>query len=150
MALVIAEVAPEGLLGTEPPVDLDERAQRFRRLIDGEGSAAMWVLEEGPQIVGAASVQERVPGVLTLGMAILPEARGRGGGKALIDTIVDHAVACNAHKLDLEVWTDNFRAIALYGSAGFEVEGLRRDHYRRSDGSLRSTLMMGRLLRDAD
>jgi ribosomal protein S18 acetylase RimI-like enzyme len=150
MALVIAEVAPEGLLGVEPPVDLDDRAQRFRRLIDGEGSGAMWVLEEGPQIVGAASVQERVPGVLTVGMAILPEARGRGGGKALIDTIVEHAVACDAHKLDLEVWTDNLRAIALYGSAGFEVEGLRRDHYRRSDGSLRSTLLMARLLRDAD
>jgi RimJ/RimL family protein N-acetyltransferase len=64
--------------------------------------------------------------------------------------IFDHAVACDAHKLDLEVWTDNSRAIALYAAAGFEVEGLRRDHYRRSDGSLRSTLMMGRLLQDAD
>jgi RimJ/RimL family protein N-acetyltransferase len=150
MALVIAEVAPEGVLGTEPPVDLDERAQRFRRLIEGGGPAAMWVLEEGAQILGAASVQERVAGVLTLGMAILPEARGRGGGKALMAAIVDHAVACDAHKLDLEVWTDNSRAIALYAAAGFEVEGLRRDHYRRSDGGLRSTLMMGRLLQDAD
>ena len=37
-------------------------------------------------------------------------------------------------------------AIALYSSAGFEVEGLRRDHYRRRDGRLRSALVMARLL----
>ena len=47
-----------------------------------------------------------------------------------------------AHKISLEVWTDNARAIALYAAAGFEVEGLRRDHYRRRDGRLRSTLIM--------
>jgi hypothetical protein len=29
---------------------------------------------------------------------------------------------------------------------GFEVEGLRRSHYRRRDGSLRSALVMARLL----
>lgn len=40
------------------------------------------------------------------------------------------------------MWTDNARAIALYASAGFAVEGVRRDHYRRRDGSLRSTLLM--------
>jgi RimJ/RimL family protein N-acetyltransferase len=147
MAMVIAEVATEGFLGSEAPVDVDERAQRFRRTIEEEGPSAEWVLEDGEQIVGDASVRERVPGVLTVGMAILPEARGRGAGRAMLATILDHAHACGAHKLDLEVWTDNFRAIALYGSAGFEVEGLRRDHYRRGDGSLRSTLIMGRLLR---
>ena len=78
--MVIAEVAPEGFLGPEPPVDVDERAQRFRRTMEEEGAAA-WVLEEDSQIVGDASVRERVPGVLTVGMAILPEARGRGGGR---------------------------------------------------------------------
>lgn len=150
MAMIIAEVAPEGFLGSEAPVDVDERAQRFRRMIEAEGPSAVWVLEDGDQIVGDASVQERVPGVLTVGMAILPEARGRGGGRAMMETILDHARSCGAHKLDLEVWTDNFRAIALYGSAGFQVEGLRRDHYRRRDGTLRSTLVMGRLLRGED
>jgi RimJ/RimL family protein N-acetyltransferase len=31
----------------------------------------------------------------------------------------------------------------LYAKAGFEVEGLLRDHYRSRDGSLRSSLIMG-------
>src|ERR1035437_3564570 len=81
-----------------------------------------------------------------LGMAILREARGQGGGRALLQAILDHAEANGAHKLELEVWIDNARAIALYASAGFEVEGLRRNHYRRLDGSLRSALVMARLL----
>jgi RimJ/RimL family protein N-acetyltransferase len=34
------------------------------------------------------------------------------------------------------------RAIALYSRVGFTVEGVRRDHYRRRDGSLRSTMLM--------
>jgi ribosomal protein S18 acetylase RimI-like enzyme len=75
-------------------------------------------------------------------MAILAEARGQGGGRALLSAVQDHASATGAHKISLEVWTDNGRAIALYAAAGFEVEGLRRNHYRRRDGSLRSTLIM--------
>lgn len=48
----------------------------------------------------------------------------------------------------LEVWPDNERAIALYEAYGFEREGLRRDHYRRRDGTLRSSVLMARLLGD--
>jgi putative acetyltransferase len=144
MAMVIAEVAPEGSLGTEPPVDVEERAQRYRRAIEEDGRKGVWVLEEGSQIVGHADVQERVRGVLSLGMVLLPEARGRGGGRALIEAALEYARASGAHKVDLEVWTDNARAISLYVSAGFEVEGVRRDHYLRADGRLRSSLVMAR------
>ena len=40
---------------------------------------------------------------------------------------------------------DNVAASELYKSAGFEVEGLRRSHYRRRDGSLKSALLMAQL-----
>jgi putative acetyltransferase len=146
MALIVAAVAPEGSLGTEPPVDIGSRAQQFREWMAESGHSASWVLEDGNLVLGYAGLRERTPGVLHLGMALLPEGRGRGGGRALLDAMAEHARASGAHKLDLEVWTDNERAIALYVSAGFEVEGLRRDHYRRRDGSLRSALIMARLL----
>jgi RimJ/RimL family protein N-acetyltransferase len=148
MALIMAAVAEEGLIGTEPPVDLVARAQRFRAAIESDGPTASWVLDNGGRVVGNAGVEERAPGVLYLGMAILAEARGQGGGRALLQAIVEHAQAGRAHKLELEVWLDNARAVALYASAGFEVEGLRRAHYRRRDGSLRSALLMARLLPD--
>jgi RimJ/RimL family protein N-acetyltransferase len=100
------------------------------------------VLEHQGQIVGYAGAPETVPGVRSIGMAILAEARGQGGGRALLTAVKDHARETEAHKISLEVWIDNSRAIALYAAEGFEVEGLRRDHYRRRDGSLRSTLIM--------
>lgn len=151
MARVVAEVSPEGFLGVEPPVDIDARTERLRELISSsaEGPSAAWVLEDQEAIVGHADLHVRVAGVLSLGMAILPGARGRGGGRALLNAAIEHAQATDAHKLDLEVWVDNARAIALYASAGFEVEGLRRDHYRRREGRLRSTLLMARRLDDA-
>ncbi len=138
-ARVVAAVAEEGFLGAQPPVDLDERTQRFRDLVEQE---ALWVLEDHAEVVGYAGAPLTVPGVLGVGMAILPEARGSGGGRALLAAIQEHARATGAHKISLEVWTDNARAIAFYAACGFEVEGLRRDHYRRCDGSLRSTLIM--------
>ena len=146
MARVMAAVAEEGLIATEPPVDIVARAKRFREAMEGERPAALWVLEDDGEVLGNAGAQESVPGVLSVGMAILPEARGRGGGRALLDAILEHAQSRRAHKVELEVWPDNARAVALYASAGFEVEGLRRDHYRRRDGSLRSALLMARRL----
>jgi len=143
MARGYAAVAEEDFLGGQSPIDLDDRVERFRGLIDQGDPTAMWVLEDdGGEVVGHAAVQETVRGVLSLGMAIVAPARGRGGGRALLQAAQEHARSCGAHKISLEVWTDNARAISLYAAAGFEVEGLRRDHYRRRDGRLRSTLIM--------
>jgi putative acetyltransferase len=147
MARVMAVVAEEGSIGTEPPVDLEARAQRFLETIASDGPGAVWVLEDDGQVVGHAGLHETVArGVLSLGMAILPQARARGGGRALLTAMLEHARSSDAHKVELEVWPDNARAIALYAAAGFEVEGLRRDHYRRRDGTLRSALIMARRL----
>lgn len=147
MARVIAAVAKEGLIATEPPVDLELRAAGFREMVASDGPDAAWVLEdEEGRTVGNAGLHQSVPGVVYFGMAVLPEARGRGGGRALLEAILAHARAHGAHKVELEVWPDNGRAIALYTSAGFQFEGLRRDHYRRRDGTLRSAVVMARLL----
>ncbi|MGA9860020.1 MAG: GNAT family N-acetyltransferase [Solirubrobacteraceae bacterium] len=146
MAEIIAAVADEGSLGTEPPVDLQAREARFREALESDGRDALWVLEHDGRVVGYAGVAERPVGVLYLGMAILPRARGQGGGRALLDAVDAYARQSGAHKIDLEVWVDNGRAIALYASAGFVVEGLRRMHYRRRNGELRSALVMARFV----
>ena len=137
-------LAPEGFLGVEPPVDAADRAHRHAAVAASGGG--LWVLEEGSEVVGYATLHEHHPGVLSVGMALLPQARGRGGGHALIDALLEYARRSSAHKLDLEVWVDNPRAIGLYAKVGFVVEGVRRDHYRRRDGRLRSAMLMARHL----
>jgi RimJ/RimL family protein N-acetyltransferase len=146
-AVVVATVAEEGWLGTEPPVDVAGFGRRVRELM-AEGDT-LFVLDDGGRVVGTAGLHAtRVNGVAGLGMSILPEARGQGGGRALLQAAVDHARGAGLHKIELEVWPDNERAIALYEKFGFEVEGVRRDHYRRRDGSLRSAQLMALLLKD--
>jgi len=144
---VLAIVAEEKRwIGTEPGFDVGERTERVRASI--EADEARWVLEDDDgQVIGNLALHPtRARGVLSLGMAIVAPARGRGGGRMMMDTALRHLAGTDAHKVELEVWPDNGRAISLYASYGFEVEGLRRDHYRRSDGTLRSSLIMARLL----
>jgi RimJ/RimL family protein N-acetyltransferase len=141
-----AQMADEGWIAGQPPIDIEERATRFRASIE-EGRT--FVLEIDDQLVGHAGVNDtHAKGVMTFGMAVMPEARGTGGGRALLDHIVEYAREQGCHKVELEVWADNARAIGLYAKSGFEVEGLKRDHYRRKDGSLRSALLMARRLSD--
>ncbi len=140
---VIAAVAPEGSIGAEPPVDRDVFRERFRGAVAAKAPAGIWVVESGGAVVGYAGLYAGGPaGVLGLGMAIRREGRARGAGRALLTTAVAYAREHGAHRVELEVWPDNGRAIALYSSAGFEVEGVRRERYRRRDGSLRSAVMM--------
>lgn len=146
VATVIATVAPEGTLGAQPPVDLADWTRRIRELTEAASPTAIWVVDSDGEIIGYASVEERTPGVLVLATALLPVARGHGHGRALIELAVAHGRSVAAHKIDLEVWVDNATAIAVYARAGFAVEGVRRDHYRRRDGSLRSSLIMARRL----
>ncbi len=117
--------------------------ERFR--IEIEYGKPLFVLEDEGKIVGMIALHSAAAsGVLSVGMWILSSHRGRGGGRMLMDAALT-ARPADAHKIELEVWPDNEAAIGLYRAMGFEREGMRRNHYRRQDGSLRSALIMSRL-----
>jgi len=62
-----------------------------------------------------------------LGIAIHPEAQGKGIGKALMQEVVNQADNwLNLVRLELEVHADNHSAIALYERVGFQLEGTKR------------------------
>jgi RimJ/RimL family protein N-acetyltransferase len=133
-------VADEGRwLATGPDADPAELEERFVAAIrDGH---AVFAAEEHGRIVGCLGLHPSgVDGVLALGMWLLPEARGRGGGRALMETAMARARKGDAHKVELEVYP------ALYSAMGFEIDGVRRNHYRRADGTLRSAVIMSALL----
>lgn len=136
-------VVDEGIwLATEGAGEL-ELANRFRQAIL-EGHTLL-VLEDAGGIVGSLGLHPgSTAGVLALGMWVLPSHRRRGGGRMLLEAALA-ARPEEVHKIELEVFPENEPAIALYRQLGFEEEGLRRDHYRRRDGSLRSALIMARL-----
>lgn len=143
IAAGMSSVSDEGRwLATESTTSEAELRARFEDAL-GDWRHALWVLEEGGEVLGSVGLHPtQAKGVLSVGMWVLERCRGRGGGRMLLAAALDFAAGGDAHKIELEVFPDNGRAIALYAGAGFEVEGLRRRHYRRSDGALRSALIM--------
>lgn len=135
-------VADEGCwLATQASTSEAELRERFAASIAGD--ELLLVLQDGARIVGCTGLRTTaVDGVWSLGTWLLPGLRGRGHGRALLDAALAGATARGVRKIELEVFTDNDAAITLYAAAGFEVEGTKRDHYPRDDGSVRSAVMM--------
>ena len=63
----------------------------------------------------------------SLGIGLLPEFRGKGIGRQLMQRGIDAAFAFGLTRIELAVRERNANAIALYNSLGFEVEGLHRN-----------------------
>ena len=144
---VMWQVASEGRwLGTEVPFDRALRRERFAATVAAEGATMLVAADEAGRVIGFISVHVATYGVADIGMAILPGWRGRGIGRALLEAALAWATRAGAHKMALEVWPDNAAAIGLYRTAGFVEEGRKVAHYRRRDGSLWDSVLMGRPL----
>ncbi|MBY5791280.1 GNAT family N-acetyltransferase [Rhizobium leguminosarum bv. viciae] len=61
-----------------------------------------------------------------LGMGVLPAYRGRGLGRRLVQTTLKAAQETGFVRVELDVYEDNARAIALYEKVGFAREGIVR------------------------
>lgn len=71
--------------------------------------------------------------------------RGVGVGDALLGGVIAWAQTHEiVHRLTLQVFEHNARAVALYERHGFSVEGRRDREYRFPDGSYRADLQMAR------
>lgn len=103
-----------------------------------------------PQVVGNAGLMS--PGaalrrrhVMNLGIAIASDAQGQGVGSALMKALCDWADHWGqVLRIELTVFTDNARAIALYRRFGFEQEGVHRGYALRQ-GRYADTYSMARL-----
>jgi RimJ/RimL family protein N-acetyltransferase len=142
MAEIFAAVAQErDGIATEPPVDIDERAEQFAR-----STARSVVAVAGDRIIGMINVEVSRHGFGEFGMLVVRDWRGRGVGTALVRAAIDWARGQGLHKLCLEVFAHNTAAIAMYRGCGFTEEGRRVKQYRRASGELWDAIVMGRLI----
>ena len=97
--------------------------------------------------LGLSRLEGRRSHVGTFGMAVHDAYAGRGAGAALVAAAVEQADRwLGLRRLELTVWNDNPRAIALYERFGFEREGLLRDYGWR-DGAYADAIAMARIRR---
>lgn len=118
------------------------------KLAPREGFVCLVALE-GEAIVGQlgleASRSPRRRHVATLGMGVKASARRRGVGSALLAAAIDTCENwLNVSRMEIEVYSDNAAAIALYARHGFVVEGLCRNYAFR-DGRYVDAQLMARV-----
>ena len=131
-------------IGGEAPVDRDRRAKAWLETMDPSTPGTSFVAEAGGRIVGQLGVSGS--GRMEIGMWVAKDWRGKGAGTALMEAALDYARANGAFKISLEVWPHNTAAIALYEKYGFEREGYLRKHWRRRNGELWDSVVMGLVL----
>lgn len=93
--------------------------------------ARVWVArtDETSVPLGFALTWRAADEVHVIDLAVAPEARRRGCGRALVEAVIGDARAGGARLLLLEVRAGNGPARALYRSAGFFEHGVRRAYY---------------------
>lgn len=74
--------------------------------------------------------------VCEIRLLVLPEARGQGIGRALLDRSIERAVADGATKLVARMTPDQTGAITLFEESGFRGEALLASHLRDEAGGV--------------
>jgi ribosomal protein S18 acetylase RimI-like enzyme len=85
-------------------------------LVDGFPVGAAWFRLFEQAVPGYGFVDERTP---ELAVAVVPNARGKGVGSALLETLLERARTDGYEAVSLSVDRENEGAIALYEQFGF-------------------------------
>ncbi len=146
LAELFAAVRAEGrYLVTPPGVRSESHEAYFIRELVRSADSLVLIAESDGAVVGNVMVlpeQSRVQDhVGTLSICVAADWRDAGLGSALVAAALEWSVGRGLVKVQLSVFPDNARAIAVYDRAGFVTEGLRRRQFR-SDVGFRDELLM--------
>ncbi len=87
------------------------------------------VAEEDGRIVGFAGAWMILDESHMTNIAVLPESRGRGTGRRLMEALMQYASNLGVSYMTLEVRVGNEKARALYTSLGFVKAAVRKKYY---------------------
>ena len=146
MTYQIAPIAEEQIPGFRAGVDVVARERKYLAFLEAppledvrrfvldniEHGYLQFVVLSADTVVGWCDVLPNRTRVIyshcgTLGIGLLPEFRGKGIGRRLMQRTIDAAFAFGLTRIELTVRENNVNAIALYKSLGFEIEGLHRN-----------------------
>jgi L-phenylalanine/L-methionine N-acetyltransferase len=150
MARIMAEPAVYANLMQLPLANEPLWAAKLAATPDDASADLRLVAELDGQVIGSLGLHPVVARVrrhhvATLGISVAPHAWGQGVGSALMHTALDFADRWGQIlRIELQVYPDNTRAIALYERFGFVHEGRHRGYALR-DGAYVDSLSMARL-----
>ena len=95
-----------------------------------ENPLSVWLVAvDGGQLIGYVGSQTLLGETDMMNLAVAPEARRQGTGRALVLALVDALTEKGSHSLMLEVRVSNTPAQKLYESLGFSQVGRRPKYY---------------------
>jgi ribosomal protein S18 acetylase RimI-like enzyme len=115
-------------------------APALAALLAGDGVTAL-VAGEADAPLGFVMLRSVADEAEILTIAVLPAARRRRVGRALMGEAILMARAAGAGRLFLEVAEDNPPALGLYASLGFVQQGRRPGYYARPHGAVAARLL---------
>ena len=96
-----------------------------------------------PQVIGYTCRWRVTDEVHLLNVAVHPERRGLGHGRALVGAVVAEAEAARTRVVYLEVRAGNVIARRLYRQLGFKDLGVRRGYYGPGQDAIVMELRLG-------
>ena len=119
--------------------DTDRFSRRSFRYLLTKANAETLVYEQEGVVLGYVTVLFHTGTSLArlYSIAVLPEARGRGAGSALLKAAEETALAHDCVVLRLEVRRDNAESIRLYERLGYRLFGKHADYYEDHMEALR-------------
>lgn len=140
--------AVEPFMAPIGPRNRDEMLERLERAAAQPEQGARLVIEQEGSRAGALAyevVSVRSRTVSLHGVMLHPDARGRGVAEAAVRMAAGHLIGERGfHRVQLECYGFNERAIRLFERAGFVREGVKRRAYWRhgdwADGVLFSVI----------
>jgi len=115
---------------------------------DGE-YGVVFVAEQDRKIIGL--IDTIIPEIdefkhtCEIGMSVLAAYRNKGIGRRLIQHLLNWANIKHISNVELNVFSNNLAAIALYASLGFVEDGRRKNAVRLQDGTFCDLIHMTRL-----
>ena len=129
-------------LFTDAHISNEEQEKWYRRQQMDKKNLMFIAFADDP--VGYCQVKniDYVNRTCELGFCIAPEYQDKGYGTILVKELIKHVTEkLNLHRLYLEVFADNEKAIRLYERCGFRNEGIVRDRIYKS-GRFRDVMVM--------
>ena len=100
------------------------------RDLRGNPHVKAWVLREDEAAVGFVCFQLVEEEAELLRIGVLPDKRGEGRGRLLLEEFLSHCAEQSAGRVFLEVRSENRAATRLYESSGFRRLGVRKGYFQ--------------------
>jgi L-amino acid N-acyltransferase YncA len=150
-ANAIAEIYNQGIAERGATFETEPRsADDIRARLADEGRYPLLVAEDAGMVIGWAGLSPYRPracyaGIAEFSIYLAPQARGRGVGRQLLDTLVETARGRGYWKLVSRIFPFNTRSRALCRACGFREVGTYEKH-GRLDGQWLDVIIVERLI----